>query len=164
MVIRKGHTRDIDDIIHIIKAAVTDMDSKGIYQWDEIYPDEKVIKNDIESKNLFVCIDDNAITGIVVLNEYQDKEYEDLTWKYKSGKQLVVHRLCINPMHQGNGIAKHLLEYTESYAKEHKYKAIRLDAFIQNERACRLYERTGYEKVGIVTFRKGDFYCFEKEL
>lgn len=27
-----------------------------------------------------------------------------------------------------------------------------------------MYEKAGYRRIGIVTFRKGDFYCFEKEL
>jgi len=164
MIIKRGKIEELDEIVNIIKNAVEDMESNGIYQWDEIYPNREVLEKDIKDENLFVCFEDDVIAGIFVLNEYQDKEYEDLIWKYNSGKQLVVHRLCINPTLQGKGIARVLLEYIERYAKENKYRAVRLDAFTQNERACRLYERAGYEKVGVITLRKGNFFCFEKEL
>jgi len=37
-------------------------------------------------------------------------------------------------------------------------------AFIPNERACKMYEKAGSAKTGKVTFRKGEFYCYGKEL
>ena len=45
-----------------------------------------------------------------------------------------------------------------------KDEAIRLDSFINNPNACRLYLKNGYEKRGIVNFRKGQFWCMEKKL
>jgi ribosomal protein S18 acetylase RimI-like enzyme len=85
-------------------------------------------------------------------------------WEINSGKQLVVHRLCIDPKYQGQGIARTLMDYAEQYGKEQGYGSIRLDAFVNNPRACRLYEGLGYKAVGTVEFRKGKFYCFEREL
>jgi len=38
------------------------------------------------------------------------------------------------------------------------------NAFIPNERAGKMYGKAGYEKVGKVIFRKGEFYCYGKGL
>ena len=162
--IQKACIEDKTAIITIIQDAVADMESKGIHQWDEIYPDEEIIYKDLRDEHLYVYMDNDSVKGIVVLNEHQDKEYESICWKYNSGSQLVVHRLCVDPRFQGQGIARQLMAYAEEYGKESQYGSIRLDSFINNDRACNLYERLGYTNAGIVNFRKGKFYCFEKRL
>lgn len=163
MPIRQGKAEDVSSIMEIIKEAAKDMDSKGIFQWDEIYPTEDVIRQDISDNNLYVyCSHDGNIQAIIVLNEFYDKEYEDLTWDYNSGKHLIIHRLCVHPKYQGMHTAHKLIDFAEDFAKKHSYTSIRLDAFIPNKRACGMYDRLGYVKRGIVKFRKGDFYCYEK--
>ncbi|MDP4145483.1 MAG: GNAT family N-acetyltransferase [Bacillota bacterium] len=153
---------NINDIITIIRNAIVNMEAKGIYQWDDIYPNEEVLINDLNNGTLYGYIDEGAIKGIMVLNEYQEKEYETLDWSFNYGKHLIVHRLCINPSYQGKGIAKKLMNFAEQYAQESGYESIRLDAFTNNEAACNLYTGLGFREVGTVDFRKGKFYCFEK--
>lgn len=162
--IRRACGEDKKAILTIIQDAVVDMESKGIHQWDDIYPDEELINNDLNGGNLYVYEDKESIKAIIVLNENQDREYESICWKCNSGKQLIVHRLCVDPRFQGQGIAQQLMIYTEEYGKGLQYESIRLDSFINNDRACKLYDKLGYTKVGIVSFRKGEFYCFEKRL
>ncbi|WFD08705.1 GNAT family N-acetyltransferase [Tepidibacter hydrothermalis] len=162
MLIRKARIEDLKIIMNIISNAINDMESKGIYQWDNTYPNKEVFSIDILKNNLYVYVDKNIIHGFIALNEHQEDEYESLKWKYISGKHLIVHRLCVDPKYQGKGIAKNLIQFTEKYAKENNYESIRLDAFSQNEQACKLYANFGYNKVGMITFRKGGFYCFEK--
>jgi ribosomal protein S18 acetylase RimI-like enzyme len=162
MDIKKGEIEDVKQIMSIIKDAIVDMESEEIYQWDSIYPDEDVISNDIYEGNLHIYVDANIIKGFITINEHQDKEYEAVNWKYKNGTHLITHRLCVNPKYKGKGIASTLLKYAERFGRNNKYETIRLDSFIQNIHACNLYEKAGYEKVGIVSFRKGKFYCFEK--
>ncbi|MDP4088644.1 MAG: GNAT family N-acetyltransferase [Bacillota bacterium] len=163
MDIRKASQQEVSMIMELVKKAVADMISKGIEQWDDIYPNIEVISRDIAEGNLYVY-HDGVIKGIVVLNEYQDKEYEEVQWEKQCGKPMVIHRLCIAPQSQGSGIARAFIDFAEEYAKRNEYDSIRLDTFIHNLRACRLYEGKGYKKVGIVTFRKGEFYCYEKNI
>lgn len=164
MEILKAKIEHLTTIMNIVKNSIIHMESKGIYQWDNIYPNEEVIDNDIDEENLYVYFDENIIKGIIVLNEHEDKAYESVNWKYNLGSHFVIHRLCVEPNYQGKGIARMLVQFAENYGKKNGYESIRLDAFVQNEGACKLYEKSGYDKVGIVTFRKGEFYCFEKGL
>lgn len=56
------------------------------------------------------------------------------------------------------------MRFIESTFLGNGIQAVRLDAFSLNPYALRLYERLGYRKTGEVTFRKGVFYLYEKEL
>jgi len=164
MKIRVAKLEDITSIISLIEASIEHMNNNGIYQWDSVYPNDTVLKQDIIDESLFVIEDEKNILGIVALNEHQDPEYDEIDWKHKSDKILVVHRLSVHPDSQGKGIAKRLMDFAEKYADENKYFSIRLDAFKDNKIAVSLYENRDYDKVGVVTFRKGLFYCFEKRI
>lgn len=162
--IRKGCMEDLRVIMEMIHNVVDDMELKGIYQWDNVYPNSWVISVDLNEGTLSVYEDNGTVKGIIVLNEHQDDEYRDVDWEFKSGRQLVVHRLCIDPKCQGQGIASQLMDFAEDRGRELGYDSIRLDTFSENKPARRLYEKLGYKIVGTVYFRKGKFYCFEKQL
>lgn len=164
MQIRKGNIEDIEKIMEIISCAIDDMEAEGICQWDDIYPNEGVVRNDINEGNLYIYIEGNNIKAFITLNELQDKEYESINWKFNEGKILTIHRLCVDPKHKGNGIATVLIKYAEQVGIDKGYASIRLDAFKQNRHACGLYIKNGYEERGTVRFRKGEFFCFEKKL
>lgn len=148
----------------LIGAATASMNAQGVLQWDEVYPDRETICADVAGETLMVLDEDGALKGMVVLNEYQDREYADVDWQLTQGRQLVVHRLCVHPLYQGQGVAKRLMEFAEDYAQQGGYSAIRLDAFSQNPISLGLYDKLGYRKTGVVTFRKGLFHCFEKSV
>lgn len=57
-----------------------------------------------------------------------------------------------------------MIRYTEHYALENQYKSIRFDAFSLNNQTNTVYLKKGYKFVGMVSFRKGLFNCYEKEI
>jgi ribosomal protein S18 acetylase RimI-like enzyme len=164
MIIENINLREIDRVMSLISDAVKDMETKGIYQWDEIYPDKTVMLADIASNSLYTARLDNNIAGIIAVNEIQSFEYQSIPWSNNPGNPLIVHRLCVHPKYQGRGLAKLLMNFAETYAGENKYDSIRLDAFVDNKAAVRLYDSMNYENKGTVKFRKGSFYCYEKIL
>lgn len=91
-----------------------------------------------------------------------DEQYIKGAWKYADVPYYVIHRLCVNPAFQNQGIAGWTLKHIEEQLTEWGIHAIRLDAFTENPYAIKLYEKMGYAKVGTVDFRKGRFYLMEK--
>jgi ribosomal protein S18 acetylase RimI-like enzyme len=160
MEIRHVNSQDLKAIMNLIRSCANHMEAKEIHQWDEIYPDESTIKNDIDKLQLYLLEDAEHVCGIIAMNEDQQPEYKNVSWKFP-GKTLVVHRLAIEPSCQRKGYARMLMQFAHKLAKERHYENIRLDAFIHNPAAVALYEKLGYRKAGILTFRKGDFFCFE---
>jgi ribosomal protein S18 acetylase RimI-like enzyme len=159
----RGVPSEIDQVMTLIKEAISEMERNGIHQWDEIYPDRTVMLNDVAAGQLYSTMSGNTITGVITLNEDQPSEYGSISWN-DEGRPLVVHRLCIDPEFQGQGLAKRLMEFAEDYARENNFTSIRLDAFPDNSRAVALYDSLNYQLLGTVRFRKGEFYCYEKVL
>jgi ribosomal protein S18 acetylase RimI-like enzyme len=157
---------DLDRIMSLIKDCIREMEFRGLYQWGEYYPTLEIVKDDIENESMHVMREDKAILGIIVINEEQPHEYDSLNWSTQKGRILVIHRLAVAPKRQNQGIAGKLLEFAENYAANNGYTSIRLDAYSDNAKALRFYEKHQYKRVGQVHFPRRDlpFYCYEKNL
>ncbi|GMQ57365.1 GNAT family N-acetyltransferase [Vallitalea sediminicola] len=155
---------DKDEIMKLVSDCVNNMRAQNIFQWNENYPNEEVILEDIADGNLYVMKDENRFLGIITLNEEQDEEYKTVDWKSESTGILVVHRLAVSPLGQGKGIGKSFMSFAEDLVRQKNYKTIRLDTYSGNPIALSFYDRLGYEKVGEVYFPGRDlaFYCYEK--
>jgi ribosomal protein S18 acetylase RimI-like enzyme len=155
---------EIDSVMVLVQEAIEKMEREGIHQWDEIYPTKERFLADIAVNSLFAARVGKMIAGVIVLNEIQSPEYGNIAWADKNGIPLIIHRLCVSPCFQGQGLAKKLMFFAEKYARKKKYSSIRLDAFVHNNISMGLYNSLEYQLQGSVKFRKGDFYCFEKIL
>jgi GNAT superfamily N-acetyltransferase len=149
----------------LLSECIDDLRRRGIYQWDDIYPNLDMVVKDVSDRTLFVALQGNDCLGAVCLSEDQEDAYLEVKWAVRE-PVLVVHRLCVAPARQGQGIASHIMDFTEEFAKSKGYMGIRLDAYTGNRKAVTLYERRGYMIAGQVFFprRKLPFYCMEKLL
>ena len=161
---RLGEKEDLNDIIKIFQKAICEMEKEGIYQWDSLYPNEEVIKDDLEKKELYVGIYDGKIVSVYVLNQECDEQYKNGHWQYENATFYVVHRLCVNPRFQNKGIGTLTMLHIENEVKKMGVDTIRLDAFTLNPYAVKMYEKLGYSKVGLANWRKGKFYLMEKKI
>lgn len=164
IIIRTASINDLKTVAEVFKNAVKVMCSNGIYQWDEVYPSQEILHNDIMNKQMFLGEIDKNIASVFVLNQECDMEYENGDWEYKESSFFVIHRLCVNPLFQGKGVGKQTVQLIESYLQNKGIETIRLDAFSQNPIALEMYEKLGYKRVGEVNWRKGLFYLFEKKI
>lgn len=160
---RLARPYDLECILSITHNAITDMQAKGIDQWDEFYPDSAILMEDIGRQEMILIENADQTAGFLTLNTCQDPEYATVNWNF-TGKIMVIHRLTIKPMQQGKGLGFKLMNHAESYAKQSGTEIIRLDAFSQNGSANALYRKLGYQYAGPITFRKGVFNCYEKIL
>jgi ribosomal protein S18 acetylase RimI-like enzyme len=161
---RTGKLEDLDEICHLVLAAIAQMDVLGIHQWDELYPAREDFADDIRKEQLQIGIVNDVIAVIFVVNQECDGEYENGFWEYPNDRHCIIHRLCVNPAFQHQGIAKRTIEYAENQIMDNGFQAVRLDVFAENPWAMKLYEGLGYRKVGFADWRKGRFYLMEKHL
>jgi ribosomal protein S18 acetylase RimI-like enzyme len=162
--IRKAVAADFPAVFALYQNAIAAMQAAGIDQWDERYPDEKIIREDIDSGCAYLCMLDGQIASVFVLNQLCDPEYADGNWRYPHASFAVIHRLCVSPAFWGQGMGTQTMLAAESIAQSMNLETMRLDAFAQNPAALALYKRLGYGRVGSVQFRKGEFFLFEKKL
>ncbi|WP_060874473.1 GNAT family N-acetyltransferase [Myroides odoratus] len=161
--IRQIAASDMNEIVKVLRQVKQDMYSKGIDQWDEHYPNEKTIQEDLDKKQAYIYSENGEVLAYMVINQEYDIEYNDLNWS-TSTPFIVIHRLFVKPTAQGKGISSQMIQYVEQYAIENNYASIRFDAYALNNTANAVYLKKGYTLVGTVQFRKGVFNCYEKGL
>lgn len=155
---------DLEDIYALVKNAIDTMIKQNILQWDEIYPNEEVLREDILKKQLHVGILEEQIAVIYVLNQECDDAYKNGNWRFADEPFYVLHRLCVNPVFQNRGVGRVTMLHIEEVLLSMGIKAIRLDAFTENPFSLKLYDSLGYSRVGYAEWRKGRFYLMEKYL
>ena len=160
----KANIHDLEEIYSLYQNAIITMEKDNIHQWDEIYPDKDILKEDITKNQMYIGKTDNKIAVCFVLSEECDEEYKNGCWKYPNSRFNVIHRLCVNPLFQNQGIAAKTLEYIENLSKSEGYDSIRLDCFTQNPYSKKLYDKAGYSITGYADWRKGRFELREKKL
>lgn len=153
----------LTEVMQIYQSATRKMEEMHIFQWDEKYPSREIIEKDIKARTMYGYFEGDEICAVGVLNEDQSEEYKEVRWHFPDPKPLVLHRLVVSPKHQNKGISKQMIRFAEAFAEKHQYKTIRFDAFMKNPVSTNVYKKAGYIISGTVTFRKGNFYCFEKK-
>lgn len=166
MTIRIANKKDIKYLTEIYNKCKVDLCKQEVFQWTDNYPNSEIITSDINKSHLYLMENESEIIGAINISEEQENEYKKIEWKFNDNKILVIHRLVIDPKHQGNGFARKLMDFAESYAKKNDYSSIRLDAYSQNKRVIKFYEKRNYFLRGEVNFpeRNYSFYCMEKEI
>ncbi len=164
MTITTAEKPNIPDIMNLISKCISDMEARGIYQWNDYYPTIETIVKNVHSKSLYIMQNQKDCLGIISFDEAQEAEYEKITWLSDKSPVLVVHRLAVLPKWQQKGIGRKLMAFAERFAIENKYASIRLDVYSGNPRAVSFYELCGYKKTGQVYFptRELPFYCYQK--
>lgn len=156
--------KDIDIVFQLIQNAITEMERHGIFQWDDVYPSREDILKDIEQETLYLAYEEADLVAIYVISDFADSAYKDASWMYEENKAYILHRFCVDPAYQNQGIGTKVLKHIENQVAQMGYESIRLDVFTMNPYAQKLYRKNGYEVRGYADWRKGRFNLMEKKL
>ena len=143
---------DLEAVAALYDKAVLHLTNTVNYpKWEyKVYPSRESVKKAISDGVQYMCVEDGAVLGAFILNDNPQGDYGSGDWKadLKDGEYLVIHTLAVDPDSQGCGIGKFMVKYCIDYAREHGFKAIRLDVVPENIPARRLYERLGFTFAG----------------
>jgi ribosomal protein S18 acetylase RimI-like enzyme len=162
--IRPAKIAEIPQILCLTKACAQHLIANGIFQWNEHYPSKEAFNKDVARKELYVLEERAVIQACISISTLMDPEYVPIQWLTPNDSNLYIHRLAVQPEHQGKGKASLLMEFAEQKARDEGYVSIRLDTFSRNQRNQRFYEARRYQKLESIYFPKQSshpFYCYE---
>lgn len=165
--IQPAQIEDLPSIMETFIACTSEMRKFGIMQWDYQYPAPQTVFKDIQKGNVFLVKKGNRCVATITLDEVQDEQYKKINWHYRDERPLIIHRMAVHPVVQGEGLGKWLCEFAENYGRLNGYENIRLDAFSGNPVSNKLYLSMGYEKADGLCYFHGNnlaFYCYEKHI
>lgn len=152
MNIRKACSSDFDQTSALYDKVTLHLENTVNYpNWThKIYPSSETVKEGIDTDSLFVCTENERITGVFILNTDPGGDYAAGDWSVfiPEGEYMVIHALAVDPDFSRKGVGRRMVEFCMDYAKENGYKAIRLDAVPKNLPARHMYESLGFRFAG----------------
>lgn len=145
--IRSPEARDAQEMIdYLVKLSHT-TDYMMLYPEESIFDpeaEESLLTKKAESERDFflACFSENQIIGNVSV--------------YAAGSRMKVKHRCmlgigISEEYRGMGIGTVLMEQAILFAKEIGYEQIELDVVSENKTAICLYEKFGFQKIGVIS-------------
>lgn len=161
MKIRHSTLQDVSRILEIINDAKALLKSIGIDQWQNGYPNQEQIENDIQNEESYVVLnDDETIVATTMFTTQKEPTYKkiiDGNWIIDEEKPYgVIHRLAMSKNYRGQGVAKFVFDYFHDYLKEKNIQSLKIDTHEGNKTMQALIKKMGYEYCGIIYTSYGD--------
>lgn len=164
-IFRKAETTDKLPIWKILQQAIARRKQDGSTQWQDGYPNEEVIRSDIERGIGYVLTLNNQVAGYTAILFNDEPAYDDLKGSWLTdGDFAVVHRIAISDDYLGQGLAQQLMLFTEQLAIENGIFSIKVDTNFDNIAMLRIFDKLGYTYCGEVSFRGAVRRAYEKRL
>lgn len=156
---RKALLNEENTILSLYHAVAEKGKKDGTSDWDEEYPNQEILRDDLEKERLFVLVEEERILATISIVEDEEPEMQSLEWA--KVRSCVLLRLCVSPNYQGKGIGETMMRNISDYAKSKGFKATHHLAAKVNIAANRLYKRMGHRNLGMIHLYDTDFIAYE---
>jgi GNAT superfamily N-acetyltransferase len=152
--LRKATNHDFPEIKKIIDQAKQLLKADGIDQWQDGYPDDVVLHNDITQGISYVLIIDGKTAATGVIFEEIEPAYEAIeegSWiKTEAPAYASIHRLAISPDFRGLHLSSTLMSHLITAASLKGYTDLRIDTHPENPRMQHVIKQAGFNYRGVV--------------
>lgn len=166
-ILRKTTTEDIPDVMEIIAQGRAYLEASGVDQWQNGYPNEAVIKEDIVNGYGYVLECEGKVVATVALSFDGEPFYDEiLNGQWQTNEDfLVIHRMAVSDDARGTSAASELLEHAEKLCIERDIYSIKIDTHEHNYAMQRFVQKNEFIYCGTVILGdEGLRLAFEKVL
>lgn len=165
LILRKADLSEVPLIWTILQDAIKQRRQDGSTQWQDGYPNELTIQNDIQNGYAYVLTENDLILCYAAIIFDKEPAYEDIQGKWlTNGDYAVVHRVAVSKLAKGKGIATKLFENIEDLCLTQNIYSIKVDTNFDNVPMLKILDRLSYTYCGEVFFRGAARKAFEKKL
>ncbi len=165
MILRKATPSDVPVIWQIFQQAIAQRRRDGSKQWQNNYPNETTVKEDIEKGYSFVLEDQDVVVACAAVIFEPEPAYNKIDGAWLThGDYAVVHRVALADAVKGRGIATQLFQMIEPLCVSRGVYSIKIDTYFDNAPMLRLMDKLGYAYCGEVFFNGAVCKAFEKVL
>ncbi|MDR2979235.1 MAG: GNAT family N-acetyltransferase [Bacteroidales bacterium] len=149
---------DLSAIMPLIADAQRFLRSMGVDQWQNGYPSEEIIRQDIERKNGYVLTVAEGIIAFATVIFSEEPTYQIIyegTWLSDS-EYGVIHRMAVADAHKRKRVGESMFRFIEKMACERQISSMRIDTHEDNIPMQRLIRKTGYAYCGVIYLADGN--------
>lgn len=147
---------DLPVVMDIIKQAQAYLAAQGIDQWQNGYPDEEAMRNDIALSQGYVLEWDGHIAACVTIAFDREPSYDTIVDGQWNTPELYacIHRLAVDARFRGMGVSDAVMTASEALVRARSVPGIRVDTHRQNIVMQRMLIRNGYSRCGVIYLPK----------
>lgn len=165
MILRKATLAEIPIIWEILQQAIEQRRKDGSNQWQNGYPNEQTIHDDINNGYGYVLVENEEIFSYGAIIFGIEPAYNELKGKWLTNEDyVVVHRVATSEAVKGKGIATHLFKLIENICIEQNIYSIKVDTNFDNIPMMRILNKLGYTYCGEVLYNGFPRKAYEKVL
>ena len=165
MILRKATLADAPVIWEILQEAIAQRKKDGSDQWQNGYPNEQTVQDDITRGFGYVLVDSNATIAYAAIIFGVEPAYTDIIGKWlTNGDYVVIHRVATSNAVKGKGVATHLFKMIEDVCLKRKVYSIKVDTNFDNVPMLKIMARLSYTYCGEVFFNNAPRRAYEKVL
>ena len=165
MILRKAHLSEIAPIWEILQQAIEQRRQDGSEQWQNGYPNELTVYDDIANGYGYVLIENDAIIAYAAIIFGIEPAYNEIRGQWlTNGNYVAVHRVATSNSVKGKGVATKLFKLLEDLSIVHNVFSIKVDTNFDNIPMLRVLEKLAYTYCGEIFFGGAPRKAFEKVL
>ncbi len=163
--LRAAMMADAPAIWQIFQQAIAQRKRDGSRQWQNNYPNENTVREDIEKDYCFVLTENDQVVAVAAVIFEPEPAYNKIDGAWLThGDYAVVHRLALADAVKGRGMAAKLFQLIEPLCVSRGFYSIKIDTYFDNAPMLHLLEKLGYTYCGEVFFNGAVCKAFEKVL
>ncbi|MDI9870656.1 GNAT family N-acetyltransferase [Flectobacillus roseus] len=163
MNLRKATPSELPFIWEILQQAIQQRKQDGSEQWQNGYPNEQTVYDDIANEYGYVLVENNVVIAYAAIIFGEEPAYNVITGKWLTNDDYaVVHRVATSNAVKGKGIATHLFKMIEDLCIEKKVYSIKVDTNFDNIPMMKIFDKLNYVYCGEIFFSGASRKAYEK--
>lgn len=165
MILRKATFSEQPVIWRILQEAIEQRRLDGSEQWQNGYPNEQTVHDDITNGYAYVLVENEAIIAYAAILFGEEPAYNDIKGRWlTNGDYVVVHRVATANRAKGRGVATRLFKAIEDLCVGQNVYSIKVDTNFDNVPMLRILDKLSYTYCGEIFFEGDPRKAFEKVL
>lgn len=162
---RPANLSETNLIWEIILQAIKRRKEDKSDQWQDGYPNLKIIQKDIRKGEGYVLTDGKTVLGYCAIMINGEPSYSEIVGNWMTNGDFVVfHRIAISEKFLGQGLAQKMIQFIEKFALNNKIYSIKADTNFDNPAMLNIFEKLGFTFCGEVFFNGSPRKAYEKLL
>ena len=163
MILRKAKYSEAPVIWNILQEAIEQRKQDGSDQWQQGYPNEHTVHDDITNGYAYVLVDQEVVVAYAAIIFGIEPAYNDIKGQWLTNDDyVVVHRVATSNAVKGKGIATQLFSMIEDLCLQHNVYSIKVDTNFDNIPMLKILDKLNYTYCGEVFFGGANRKAYEK--
>lgn len=161
----RASSSEVAQAMSMIDSAKKLLHDEGVDQWQNGYPDEACIRQDIQDGKGYFAVSGTRKLGYLCIDFGGEPAYEHLQGEWGTQEPyLVVHRMAFSSEARGRGLSEAVLSAAGEFARRKGVYSFRVDTDEDNARMKHILGKLGFAYRGTIWFDNSVKIAYDKKL